>query len=185
MSLKVNKTALPGIIVFEPEVFGDRRGFFKEIYHKDKYEALGLKAAFVQDNHSLSTKGTIRGLHYQLNFPQGKLVFAISGEVFDVAVDIRYGSPEFGRWIGETLSENNSRQIYIPPGFAHGFCVLSETAEVIYKCTDLYHPEDDMGVNFSDSRIGIEWPVENRVLSDKDASLPMLHSIPQNLLPVY
>ncbi len=185
MSISVIKTALPGVVVLEPDVLGDSRGFFMETYHEKKYRGLGLNCTFVQDNCSHSAKGILRGLHYQLDHPQGKLVFAIKGEVFDVAVDIRRGSPFFGHWVGEILSEENKRQIYIPEGFAHGFCVLSDSADFIYKCTDFYHPDDDRGINWSDRTINIKWPVENPILSAKDKALPMLQETPENLLPEY
>lgn len=185
MPPRVIKTALPGVLLFESEVFGDSRGFFMETHNQKKYEDLGLKCTFVQDNYSHSAKGIIRGLHYQLNHPQGKLVFVVKGEVFDVAVDIRRGSPTFGHWRGEILSGANKRQMFIPEGFAHGFCVLSDTADFIYKCTDIYHPEDDRGINWSDKTICIEWPITNPALSEKDAGLPMLHQTPEELLPVY
>jgi dTDP-4-dehydrorhamnose 3,5-epimerase len=185
MPLKVIKTNIPDVVVFEPVVFKDSRGFFMESYNQKKYKELGLKRTFVQDNFSHSSKGTLRGLHYQLNYPQAKFVFVVHGEVFDVAVDIRRGSPTFGHWVGELLSSENNRQIFIPEGFAHGFCVLSEAAVFMYKCTDFYHPEDDRGLNFSDETIGINWPIKAPILSDKDSALPMLHDLPEKLLPVY
>ena len=185
MPIRIIKTALPEVLVFEPEVFGDSRGFFMETYHEKKYHKTGLSKKFVQDNFSHSAKGILRGLHYQLNFPQGKLVFVIKGEVFDVAVDIRHGSPTFGQWVGEILSGENKRQIFIPEGFAHGFCVLSNSADFMYKCTDFYHPEDDQGIYWGDRTIDINWPITNPDLSKKDNSLPMLAELPEELLPAY
>lgn len=162
------KTELAGVVLIEPKVFEDERGFFMETYHRPRFAAVGIDVEFVQDNHSLSRRGVLRGLHYQLKFPQGKLVRAIRGEIFDVAVDIRRGSATFGKWCGYALSESNRRQLYIPPGFAHGFCVVSETAEVIYKCTDVYHPEDERTILWNDPAIGVAWPVKEGVISAKD-----------------
>jgi len=183
MSLSFVKTAIPGVLIIEPDIFKDDRGFFMETYHKGRYAKGGMDMPFVQDNHSHSRKGTLRGLHYQLKHPQDKLVYVITGEIFDVAVDIRRGSPTFGKWVGVHLSEENHRQIFIPKGFAHGFCVMSETADVIYKCTDLYAPDDDHGVYWADPDIGIEWPVEKPIISEKDSRNPRLNDIPENLLP--
>jgi len=185
MSLKVTEKSLPGILLIEPDVHKDDRGFFLETYHRKKYSDVGIDHLFVQDNHSHSRQGTLRGLHYQLNRPQGKIVYVVSGEIFDVAVDIRRGSPTFGRWAGTTLSEVNKRQIYIPEGFAHGFCVLSTTADVIYKCTDLYVPGDENGILWSDPTVDITWPIESPILSEKDRKYPKLKEIPENLLPIY
>jgi len=161
-------TRLPGVVEIEPRVFGDVRGFFLETYHKPRFEAAGIHLEFVQDNHSRSIEGTLRGLHYQLRYPQGKLVRAIRGEIFDVAVDLRRHSPTFGQWTGTVLSEANRRQLYIPPGCAHGFCVLGEMAEVIYKCTEIYHPEDEHTLLWNDPDIGIDWPIPSPLLSEKD-----------------
>ncbi|MEI6127129.1 MAG: dTDP-4-dehydrorhamnose 3,5-epimerase [Pseudomonadota bacterium] len=183
MPLKITKTALPGVVIIKPDVLRDNRGFFMEVYHQKKYADTGLNRTFVQDNYSHSSKGILRGLHFQLKYPQGKLVYVVKGEIFDVAVDIRKGSPTFGRWIGEVLSEENNYQIFIPEGFAHGFCVISETADIIYKCTDFYHPDDDRGVLWSDEQIGITWPFRNPTVSDKDSRHPMLHTMPDDLLP--
>ena len=159
---------LPEVVVVEPDVFKDDRGFFLETWHQRKYTGNGLPETFVQDNHSFSIRNVLRGLHAQLRRPQGKLVRALQGEIFDVAVDIRPGSPTFGRWVGEILSGENFRQLWIPPGFAHGFSVLSETAHVLYKCTELYDREDEVCLLWNDPAIGIDWRVENPVLSDKD-----------------
>jgi dTDP-4-dehydrorhamnose 3,5-epimerase len=173
----------PEVLLIEPDVFPDARGFFMEIFHADKYAQQGLPAMFLQDNHSRSMRGVLRGLHYQLNHPQGKLVRVVGGEVFDVAVDIRKGSPLFGKWVGAVLSEENRHQIYIPPGFAHGFCTLSEQADFLYKCTDLYAPGDEYGIAWDDPDIAIEWPQLDYLISDKDLDNPGLSD--NNNLPVY
>ena len=185
ITLKCTEKSLPGVLLIEPEVFKDDRGFFLEIYHLEKYLATGMDKPFVQDNHSHSCRGTLRGLHYQLKNPQGKLVYVIRGEIFDVAVDIRRGSSTFGQWTGTILSEKNKRQLFIPEGFAHGLCVISETADVVYKCTDLYAPGDEYGILWSDPVIGIDWPVENPILSEKDAESPRLRDVPEELLPKF
>ena len=151
-------TGIRGLVVVEPTVFGDARGYFMETYQKEEFAAAGIGAEFVQDNQSSSTKGVLRGLHFQKQHPQGKLVRVVSGEVFDVAVDLRPGSETFGKWYGVTLSAENKRQFYIPEGFAHGFLVLSDTAEFTYKCTDFYTPGDEGGIPFDDPDIGVEWP---------------------------
>jgi len=185
MTLTCTETSLPGVLLIEPMVFEDDRGFFLETYHAQKYKEIGLTQVFVQDNHSHSRRGTLRGLHYQLNHPQGKLVYVITGEIFDVVVDIRPGSPTFGRWLGTTLSAENKRQLFVPEGFAHGLCVLSETADVMYKCTDLYAPGDEYGILWSDPTIDIVWPMENPILSEKDAKNPTLKDVPEECLPLY
>jgi dTDP-4-dehydrorhamnose 3,5-epimerase len=167
-------TELAGVIVIEPRAFEDERGYFMETFHKQKFAAAGIDVEFVQDNHSRSRRGVLRGLHYQLAYPQGKLVRAVAGKIFDVAVDLRRSSPTFARWYGCELTESNRRQMYIPPGFAHGFCVLSDAADVIYKCTQLYHPEDERTLLWNDSSLGIQWPVANPVVSPKDARGQML-----------
>jgi dTDP-4-dehydrorhamnose 3,5-epimerase len=169
--------ALPDVLIVEPDVFRDDRGFFLESWHERKFQECGLPAAFVQDNHSFSRRGTLRGLHAQLRRPQGKLVRAVVGEIFDVAVDIRPGSPTFGVWAGETLSGESCRQLYVPPGFAHGFCVTSESAHVLYKCTDFYDREDEIGIAWNDPEIGIGWPVDDPKLSPKDLAAPRLAEI--------
>ena len=163
-----NKTELDGVVIVTPKVFGDERGFFMETYNIKDFVAAGIPEGFIQDNHSRSSKGVLRGLHYQYPNWQGKLVRVLRGEVFDVAVDIRSQSPTFGRWVGVTLSEENKQQLYVPPGFAHGFCVTSETADVAYKCTTTYRPEEEVSIRWDDPDIGIEWPLENPSLSDKD-----------------
>ncbi len=181
--LRFHATDLPGVVRVEPAVFQDHRGFFLETYHREKYAAGGIDEVFVQDNHSRSKHGTLRGLHAQGRFPQGKLVRAVEGAIFDVAVDIRRGSPTFGRWVGFELTAENFQQLYVPPGFAHGFCVLTESAQVEYKCTELYRPGDELAVRWDDPEIGIRWPVDQPVLSAKDAAAPRLSAV--TALPVY
>ena len=168
--MKFLPTELSEVFIIEPDVFRDERGCFFETYHVQKYRAQGLSLSFVQDNCSVSVYGVLRGLHAQVTRPQGKLVRPIKGEIFDVAVDIRKGSPTFSSWVGVLLKAENFTQIYIPPGFAHGFCVLTETAEVEYKCTDVYVPGDEMTIRWNDSTIGIKWPLESPILSPKDAA---------------
>ena len=175
--MNILTTKLAGVLIVEPVVFRDERGWFLETYHAPKYQNGGIPLSFVQDNCSLSVRGTLRGLHAQLSRPQGKLVRVIKGEIFDVAIDIRRGSPTFASWTGVTLTAENFKQIYIPPGFAHGFCVLSDRAEVEYKCTDVYTPGDEITITWNDARIGIHWPNDSPILSPKDAagqSLQML-----------
>ena len=183
--VKVIETKLPGVLIIEPRVFGDTRGFFMETFSQEKYETIGLKEKFVQDNLSFSSRGVLRGLHYQNPNSQGKLVSVVQGEVFDVAVDIRTGSPTFGQWVGVNLSGANHRQLWVPPGFAHGFCVLSDTGYFTYKCTDIYTPSAEGGVMWNDPDIGIEWPVEKPLLSDKDEVYPRLKDVPAERLPKY
>lgn len=157
-NFKFLETEIDGVIIVETQVFGDTRGYFMETYHKKKFSENGINAEFVQDNQSKSTKGVLRGLHFQKKYPQAKLVRVIKGEVFDVAVDLRIDSPTYGEYVGVVLSEENKKQFFIPKGFAHGFLVLSEEAEFCYKCTDFYHPEDEGGIAWNDPTIGIEWP---------------------------
>jgi dTDP-4-dehydrorhamnose 3,5-epimerase len=183
--MKITQTKLSGVLVLEPDVFGDSRGFFLETFSSKRYEDAGLKLPFVQDNVSYSSKGILRGLHFQNPNAQGKLVQVLTSEVFDVAVDIRVGSPAFGQWFGEILSAENHKQMYIPPGFAHGFCVLSDTALFSYKCTDYYNPATEGGIIFNDPDLGITWPVNNPQLSKKDAGYTPLKNIPKNKLPIY
>lgn len=185
MPIKKTTTGIEGVILIQPDRFTDDRGFFSETYHGAKYKEFGIDREFVQDNQSHSRKGVLRGLHYQLKNAQGKLVYVVTGEIFDVAVDIRRGSPSFGRWFGAYLSSKNNIQIFVPEGFAHGFCVLSETADVIYKCTDFYFSGDEYGVSWSDPDIGINWPLSSPILSEKDNKNPLLKKIPEDLLPVY
>ncbi len=181
--MKVLATELPDVLIVEPRVFGDHRGFFLETYSEARYREAGIPGPFVQDNQSRSRRGVLRGLHYQLIQPQGKLVGVTRGAVFDVAVDVRLGSPDFGRWVGAILDDQNHRQLYIPPGFAHGFCVLSEEADFVYKCTDYYHPASEQGVAWDDPAIGIRWPELDFALSDKDRRNPPLAE--QSALPEY
>jgi dTDP-4-dehydrorhamnose 3,5-epimerase len=185
--LNVIKTKLPGVLLIEPKVFGDSRGYFFETYSAERYHSAGIELPFVQDNASHSCKGVLRGLHYQLKFPQGKLVSVTLGSVFDVAVDIRVGSPTFGEWVGFELSADNHRQLYVPPGFAHGFCVLSEIVDFAYKCTDYYHPEDEQGIAWNDAELGIAWPemAVSPTLSDKDSRCGPLSAVPHEQLPKY
>jgi len=170
--MKVTQTTIPDVLIVEPKVFGDDRGFFFESYNERKWqEATGLQTRFVQDNHSRSVKGVLRGLHYQIRQPQAKLVRCVVGEVFDVAVDLRRNSPSFGRWVGARLSASNKRQMWVPEGFAHGFLVLSEMAEFLYKTTDYYAPEFERSILWSDPLLAIEWPLQGEpVLSAKDAA---------------
>lgn len=179
------ETAIPGVLLLRPKVFRDERGFFFESYHQKRFTDLGIAENFIQDNHSRSRRGTVRGLHYQLNHPQAKLCRVTAGEVFDVAVDIRRGSPTFGKWVGAVLSAENQQQIYIPPGFAHGFSVLSDTAEFLYKCSDFYYPEDEHGVLWSDPQLKIDWRVSEPVISNKDNQFQPLAKIAAELLPRY
>jgi dTDP-4-dehydrorhamnose 3,5-epimerase len=166
--LAATTTDFPGLLVLEPRVFEDSRGFFLETFHASRFAAAGLPTSFVQDNHSLSRHRVIRGLHYQIERPQGKLVRAIRGTVYDVAVDLRKSSPTFSRWYAIELSDANRKQIYIPPGFAHGFCALTDEAEVIYKCTDLYHPAGERTIVWNDPQLAIPWPVRDPILAEKD-----------------
>ncbi len=182
--MKFIPTEIPEVIVIEPDVFGDTRGFFLESYHEQKYREAGIPGPFVQDNISRSEKGVLRGLHAQLIKPQGKLVSVLRGSVFDVAVDIRRGSPTFGKWVGVELTGENHRQLWIPPGFVHGFSTLSESADFAYKCTDFYHPEGEIGVLWNDPAIGIDWRIADPKLSEKDALYPTLSEV-EDRLPLY
>jgi dTDP-4-dehydrorhamnose 3,5-epimerase len=175
-SIKVIKTPIEGLIVIEPQVFGDDRGYFLETYNRQAFADAGLNMTFIQDNQSMSRKGVLRGLHLQTNYSQGKLVRVISGEVYDVGVDLRHGSPTYGRYVGIVLSGENKNMLYVPEGFAHGFLVLSDEAVFAYKCTELYHPEFEAGIIYNDPDIGIEWPLGDiaPLLSDKDKVLPTL-----------
>lgn len=183
--MQVTETKIPGVYLIRPQVHEDARGFFYESYHQAKLGDLGIREAFVQDNHSKSCRNTLRGLHYQLKQPQAKLCRVIKGEVLDVAVDIRVGSPYFGQWVSAILSAENRQQILVPRGFAHGFLVLSETAEFLYKCSDFYYPEDEHGVAWDDSDLGIPWGITEPVISKKDAANLPLRRIPPELLPSY
>lgn len=182
MGLEIETTTLPDVLLVKPQVHGDDRGFFVESYHAEKYAALGLGATFVQDNHSKSKRGTLRGLHGQDRKPQGKLVRCSAGEIFDVAVDTRVGSPTFGHWVGFRLTSENHHQLYIPPVYLHGFYVLSETAEVQYKCTDVYDADHQLTVAWNDPDIGIDWPLDGEpLLSAKDASAPSFAEVRDRL----
>lgn len=183
--MNVIESNLPGVLIIEPQVFGDARGFFMESWHQARYEQAGLPARFVQDNVSYSARGTLRGLHFQNPNSQGKLVHVLQGEVFDVAVDIRVGSPTFGRWMGITLSGNNKRQVYLPEGFAHGFCVTSEYALLAYKCTNFYNPQAECSLLWNDPDIGIDWPIALPILSDRDKNAPRLKEMPPHRLPKF
>jgi dTDP-4-dehydrorhamnose 3,5-epimerase len=183
--VQLRETAIPGALIVEPQVFGDQRGFFVETYNEQRYREGGIDARFVQDNLSYSQRGVLRGLHFQNPHAQGKLVQVLQGNVFDVAVDIRVGSPAFGQWVGVDLSAENKQQFYVPPGCAHGFCVTSETALFAYKCTDLYHPEHDGGIAWDDPDIGIDWPVDAPLLSAKDAELPRLRDLDSSRLVAF
>ena len=173
--MKFTRLTIPDVILVEPDVFGDDRGFFLESWHRGKYKQGGIDFDFVQDNHSRSKQYILRGLHYQIKYPQGKLVRVVKGEVFDVAVDIRRSSPSFGQWVGACLSEDNKKMLWVPPGFAHGFLVTSESADLCYKCTDFYAPEYDRSIRWDDPDLAIEWPLPEGVkpvLSEKDAAAP-------------
>lgn len=183
--MNVNRGDIPEILIIDPRVFGDDRGFFLETWSSSRYAEAGLPSVFVQDNLSRSVRGTLRGLHLQHPKGQGKLVHVIEGEILDVAVDVRIGSPTFGRWVGFELSGQNKRQVYIPPGFAHGFCVTSEYALFAYKCTETYRPDTELGVLWSDPAIGVRWPTNAPILSEKDRAYPPLADIPRSRLPPY
>lgn len=182
--MRVLPTELAGVLLVEPKVWGDQRGFFLETYHSEKYRRAGIAENFVQDNHSRSVGPILRGLHAQAKRPQGKLIRCVEGEIFDVAVDIRRGSPTFRRWIGARLSAENHHQLWVPAGFAHGFCVTASPAQVEYKCTELYDADDELVIRWDDPEIGIHWPVAAPVLSDKDANAPTLSEL-TNRLPLY
>ena len=185
--MKITPSAIPDVLIVEPRVFHDERGFFFESYHQERYAAQGIELPFVQDNFSRSSQGVLRGLHYQFEKMQGKLVGVTQGIVFDVAVDIRQGSPYFGQSVGIILDAVDHRQLYIPPGFAHGFYVISETADFYYKCTDYYHPASEMGIQWSDPDLAIQWPsaTTTPILAPKDNAYPCLKDIPVERLPRY
>lgn len=183
--MKFTELEIPGLILVEPDVFPDDRGFFTETFHREKYAAGGIAKPFVQDNFAHSRRNILRGLHYQQQQAQGKLVYAVRGEIFDVAVDMRRGSPAFGRWVGWTLSDKNHHQLYVPEGCAHGYVVLSDVADVMYKCTDLYAPQHDRGLAWDDPDLAIAWPVKDPILSPKDLKNPRFASIPVDLLPSF
>ena len=175
--MKVTETQLAGLLIIEPKVFGDARGFFKETFQAERYREAGIEYTFVQDNYSRSQKGVLRGLHFQITKPQGKLVSCPKGAVFDVAVDIDPESTTYGQYVGVELTEENHKQLWVPPGYAHGFCVLSETADFEYKCTDYYDPSDEGGVIWNDPDVAIDWPIDQPLLSDKDSKLPTLKEL--------
>jgi dTDP-4-dehydrorhamnose 3,5-epimerase len=179
-------TNLPGVCVIEPNVFGDERGFFMETYNKHAFEQIGIDHTFVQDNQSRSSRGVLRGLHYQLNQPQAKLVRVTLGEVYDIAVDVRRGSETFGQWTGVTLTADNKQMFFIPEGFAHGFCVISESAEFAYKCSDFYAPDEERGIIWNDPQLAIPWPLDGAepLLSPKDAAYGLLAEMNENDLPL-
>ena len=181
--MKVISTDLPGVVVLEPRVFPDARGSFRTIFRTDEYESLGLEHSFVQDNVSVSKHGVLRGLHFQNPNGQGKLVFALRGSVFDVAVDVRANSPTFGRAVWTTLSDENHQQVFIPPGFAHGFVVTSDVAVVAYKCSAYYAPASEQSIRWDDASLGIPWPIETPVVSARDAEAPLLAEVPRERLP--
>jgi len=183
--MNIIETKLSGVLIIEPKVFPDERGYFFESWNSKRYRQSGIPGPFVQDNISFSKKGVLRGLHFQYPQSQGKLIQVLSGEVLDVVVDICVGSPTYGRWHGEILSESNHRQMYVPPGFAHGYCVTSETAIFSYKCTDFYNPDTEHGIVFNDPDIGIEWPIEKPVLSAKDEAYPRLKDLRPEYLPQF
>jgi dTDP-4-dehydrorhamnose 3,5-epimerase len=181
--LRFKDTIIPGVILVEPKVFGDSRGFFFESYHVEKFREGGIPLPFVQDNHSKSAKGVLRGLHGQSPYAQGKLIQVIEGEIYDVAVDARKGSPTYGTHVGVILSAENKHRLYVPPGLVHGYCVTSDVAQVQYKCTELYHPEAEFSVAWNDPDLGIAWPVENPTLSEKDRNAQCLRDVQESLTP--
>jgi dTDP-4-dehydrorhamnose 3,5-epimerase len=183
--LRNTELSIPGVWELRPKVFHDSRGFFMETYHQKEFADLGIADSFVQDNHSSSVKGTIRGLHYQLRHPQAKLCRVVEGEVFDVAVDIRIGSPYFGKWASVVLTAKEHNQIYIPQGFAHGYLALSERVQFLYKCSDFYRPEDERGILWSDPQLAISWNVANPIVSEKDSRFSTLSETPKEFLPQY
>ncbi len=183
--MQVTPQAFPEVLLIEPKQFRDRRGHFLEIFQARRYPEYGIPSAFVQDNLSYSVRGVVRALHYQLRFPQGKLIAPLTGEIWDVVVDVRRGSPAFGKWMSVSLTADPCRQLYVPPGFAHGFAVVSEAAAVLYKCTDFYHPEDEGSIIWNDPDLAIPWPITDPVLSDKDQVGPRLKDLPSEKLPVY
>lgn len=183
--MKVTALEIPGVLLIEPTMFKDQRGFFCETFHERRYAEAGIRQSFVQDNISHSVRGTLRGLHFQQPHAQGKLVMAVEGAVFDVVVDIRKGSPTFGKWYGVELSSDNCRQLYVPPGCAHGFCVTSERATFLYKCTDFYFPVDERGIAWNDPTLGITWPVPAPILSTKDRAYRTLEKMDADSLPLY
>lgn len=183
--MQKRQTALPEVILFELAAYGDQRGFFRELFRVNTYQHAGIKKPFVQYNHSRSSEKVLRGLHYQKEYPQGKLVSVTHGAILDVVIDIRYGSPTFGKWIAEELSDQNHRQLYIPPGYAHAVLTLSERADLLYQCTEYYHPEDEQSIAWNDPTLNIVWPIHDPILSEKDSNAPFLHELPLTGLPKY
>jgi dTDP-4-dehydrorhamnose 3,5-epimerase len=179
------ETAVPGVLELRPKIFRDARGSFVETYHRDRYADLGIREAFVQDNHSRSSKGTLRGFHYQLNRPQAKLCWVVEGEALDIALDVRRGSPHFGKWASVRLSATEQNQIFIPAGFAHAFLALTETVQFIYKCSEFYDPKSEHGILWNDAEIGVNWRIENPITSEKDAMFSRLADVPYEFLPRY
>ena len=183
--MRVSETALPGVVLIGLDVHEDPRGYFVETWNRGRYEEVGIRGEFVQDNLSCSTGGVVRGLHFQNPHGQAKLVYVLEGEALDVVVDVRLGSPTFGKWVAEVLSAQNRHQLFVPEGFAHGFSVLSESVTFAYKCTEFYSPECERGIRWDDPAIGIDWRVADPILSAKDADLPLLAELPQSALPRY
>lgn len=181
--MNIISTELPGVVIIEPKVFGDERGYFLETWNRERYLAAGVPSVFAQDNISYSRHGVLRGLHFQNPHAQGKLVYVLEGEVFDVAVDIRQGSPTFGRWVGVTLSGTNKQQFYIPAGYAHGYCVTGESAVFAYKCTDVYHPDTERTIRYNDPLLAIDWPVKQPIVSARDQQAPLLSEMALTHLP--
>tara|TARA_B100001123_G_C15134163_1_gene956634 strand:- start:146 stop:709 length:564 start_codon:yes stop_codon:yes gene_type:complete len=183
--MEITKLEIPGVVLIKPDRFEDSRGYFFESYSKRKYQEIGINEDLLQDNVSFSKQHVLRGLHFQSSNVQGKLVYALQGRVFDVAVDIRKGSPTFKKWVSCELSDKNRMQLWVPPGFAHGFCVLSQSALFCYKCSNYYDPESEVSLAWNDPKIGINWPIDNPILSDKDNNLPSIDEIGDDLLPIY
>lgn len=182
--MDISTTSLGEVIIITPKIFHDSRGFFLESFHASNFAAAGITASFVQDNHSRSKRGVLRGLHYQIEQPQGKLVSVMRGRIFDVAADIRVSSPTYGKWVGVILDDVKRNALWIPPGYAHGFCALSEDVDVVYKCTDYYNPRGERGIRWDDPTLSVEWPIKNPLVSEKDGEYPLLSS-GLNELPMY
>lgn len=185
MAIHVEKTGIPGVRTCVPDIYPDSRGFFQETYQRERYEEAGIPGPFVQDNHSCSAHGVLRGMHFQIEQAQAKLVSVLCGEIYDVVIDTRKGSPAFGKWEAHRLSRENRKQLYIPRGLAHGFCVLSKQADVVYKCSEVYYPAGERGLLWCDPDIGIEWPLKEPLLSERDTEHPCLRDIPEDELAVY
>jgi dTDP-4-dehydrorhamnose 3,5-epimerase len=181
--MQVRETAIPGVLQIQLQVFEDERGMFAETWRSDRYRNMGIQQEFVQDNVSRSEHGVLRGLHYQVESPQGHLVTVSRGKIFDVGVDLRSNSPTFGQWIGMELSDSRPSQVYLPPGVAHGFCVISDNAEILYKCTEFYRPDDEAGLLWCDPDLAIRWPIVDPIVTERDGRFPRLKDIPQSRLP--